>query len=512
MLGNSYPETLVRSICNNLHLTRDDLIHFVGIGGIGMSGIARIFRKLGLTIQGSDLIHSSIIQQLNTLDIPASIGHNAQNIGNAKLVIRSSAIPDDNPEILAARDRNIPVISRAESLAALMTGHFCITVAGSHGKTTTTAMIYDLLKTRASSPTLIAGGIIRAIGTNAKLGYQPLSTQESSWPLILVESDESDGSFISIPTNIGVLTNIDSDHMSHYGGMDSMKEAFCLFINKAENTVVLNLDNHNLVDVLEQTHQRGFLKTKKIITYSKGAKPRIDGAKSHLHLTTSDMRTTHSGMSFDLLARQYQDIGRNNGYSDRLLTDINIPMHGLHNLENALAAIGAAISMEVPFARIREGLENFGGVERRYTKITEVNGVSIIDDYAHHPTEIAATIASAKLSTLRRVLAVFQPHRVTRLANLMDEFVNALKNADEIWVLDIYAAGEKSLTDITSEALCAKLMQCGKSARYLGQITPKKLRLDILSIASDGDTVLFMGAGNITEYARYFTVNELGHT
>jgi UDP-N-acetylmuramate--alanine ligase len=448
------------------------LIHFVGIGGIGMSGIAEVLHNLGYQVQGSDVAAGGNTRRLAELGIAVMIGHGAENVGNAAVIVVSSAIKPDNPELVTARTRRIPVVRRAEMLGELMRLKWAIAVAGTHGKTTTTSMIGALLETAQLDPTVINGGIINAYGTNTRLG-------EGDW--MVVEADESDGTFTRLPAAIAVVTNIDPEHLDHYGDVASLHQAFETFAGNIPfyGFAVLCIDHPVVQGMIPKLSER------RIRTY--GFSPQAD-------IRALNIRPGAEGSEFDAIIAD-----RATG-TDRTIRDLFLPMFGDHNVQNSLAAIAVAAEMNLGDAVVRASFRNFKGVRRRFTRTGEWNGVPIIDDYGHHPVEIAAVLKAARSITAGKVVAVVQPHRYTRLADLFDGFCTCFNDADTVLVADVYAAGETPIDGVDRDALVAGLAAHGhRNALPLGG--PTELAATVRGIAKPGDLVVCLGAGSITNWA-----------
>jgi len=447
-------------------------IHFVGIGGIGMSGIAEVLHNLGYKVQGSDLSDGANTRRLADLGVRVSIGHAAENVGAAQVVVISSAVKPDNPEVAAARVRRVPVVRRAEMLGELMRLRWSIAIAGTHGKTTTTSMIGALLETAGLDPTVINGGIINAYGTNTRLG-------EGDW--MVVEADESDGTFTRLPATIAVVTNIDPEHLDFYGDFATLQQAFETFIGNIPfyGFAVLCIDHPVVQGMIPRLLDR------RILTY--GFNPQAD-------IRAINLRPGRDGSRFDVVVAD-----RATG-QDRTIADLLLPMFGEHNVQNALAA--AAIAEEMGFSDevLRNSLGNFKGVKRRFTQTGIWNGVPIIDDYGHHPVEIAAVLKAARSITDGRVIAVVQPHRYSRLAHLFDEFCTCFNDADTVLVADVYAAGEAPIAGADRDALVAGLASHGhRDPRALAG--PGDLAGTVQALARPGDIVVCLGAGSITNWA-----------
>ncbi len=437
-------------------------IHFVGIGGIGMSGIAEVLLNLGYKVAGSDLRKSEITERLASLGGEIYYGHSRENISKVDVVVISSAVHDDNPEVIEARERLIPVIPRAEMLAELMRMKYGIAIAGTHGKTTTTSMVATILGHGGIDPTIVIGGRLNSIGTNARLGQGKF---------LVAEADESDGSFLKLSPTIAVVTNIDADHLDFYSGIEEIKTTFVEFINKVPfyGLAVLCLDNDNVADVIP-------LVKKRFTTY--GLSAQADFRASEVKL---------AGFTTSFVAH----------YKGERLGEISFRMPGAHNVLNALATVAVAMELNVPFAVIQEGFREFGGVGRRFQIKGEVGEIMVVDDYGHHPTEIRATLAAAKGGfPERRLVVVFQPHRYTRTKELFDDFVKAFYDADMLVLTDIYGAGEQPIPGATSEALFKKIKQHGqKEVTYIA--SRDAINDHLLTVLQAGDIVLTLGAGNL---------------
>ena len=446
-------------------------VHFIGIGGIGMSGIAEVMHNLGYRVQGSDMAEGYVIDGLRARGIPVAIGHDAANLGDAAVVVTSTAIKRGNPEVEAALERRIPVVRRAEMLAELMRLKNTVAVAGTHGKTTTTSMIAAMLDAGGIDPTVINGGIINSYGSNARLGA-------SDW--MVVEADESDGSFLRLDGTIAVVTNIDPEHLDHYGGFDQVKDAFVEFVENVPfyGLALMCLDHPEVQAILPRIRDR------RIMTY---------GFAAQADIRCDNVTPIPGGNRFDVTIR-------NRDGSARSITGIELPMPGRHNVQNAIAAIGVGLEMGMTDAAIRTGFARFGGVKRRFTKVGEVDGTTIIDDYGHHPVEIRAVLAAARESAGGRVIAVCQPHRFSRLGGLMDDFAQAFNDADLVFVTPVYAAGEAPLPGVDAAALVKALKDRGhRHAEAIDDATA--LAAQLAEQAQPGDTVVCLGAGDITKWA-----------
>lgn len=446
-------------------------IHFVGIGGIGMSGIAEVMHQLGYKVQGSDIAESYVVEKLRKGGIPVTVGHSADNLGDCAVVVISSAVKRDNPEVEAAAEQRIPIVKRAEMLAELMRMQKTIAVAGTHGKTTTTSMVAAMLDAGGMDPTVINGGIINRYGSNARLG-------KSEW--MVVEADESDGSFLRLDGTIAVVTNIDPEHLEHWGSFDEVKRAFCEFIENVPfyGLAVLCVDHPEVQGILGRVQDR------RIVTY---------GFSALADLRAENVEPQGMGSRFDAVI--FERDGER-----RTIAGIHVPMPGRHNVQNALAAVAVALELGLSDETIASGFERFDGVKRRFTKVGEVDGAMVIDDYAHHPVEIRAVLAAARESTSGRVIAVMQPHRYSRLQSLMDDFQSAFNDADIVFIAPVYAAGEEPIEGVTSEALADGLRAHGH--RMVKTVENEHdLAGALRDIAAEGDTLICMGAGDITKWA-----------
>ena len=446
-------------------------IHFVGIGGIGMSGIAEVMHQLGYTVQGSDVAESYVVEKLRKAGIPVAIGHSADNLGDAAVVVCSSAIKDGNPEMEAAAERRLPRVKRAEMLAELMRMQKTVAVAGTHGKTTTTSMVAALLDSGGLDPTVINGGIINRYGSNARLG-------KSDWWVI--EADESDGSFLRLDGTIAVVTNIDPEHLEHYGSFDAVKDAFVEFIENVPfyGLAVMCVDHPEVQGVLSRIRDR------RIVTY---------GFSALADVRADNVTPVPGGSRFDAVI-----LGKDG--ERRTIEGVQVSMPGRHNVQNALAAIAVALELGLTDGAIAGGFEKFDGVKRRFTRVGDVDGAIVIDDYAHHPTEIRAVLSAAREGAEGRVIAVMQPHRYTRLEALMDDFQNAFNDADVVFVTPVYPAGEEPIEGVDSAALAEGLRARGhRMVRAIDDL--KQLSRDLRDLAADGDMIICMGAGDITKWA-----------
>ncbi|MDE3059863.1 MAG: UDP-N-acetylmuramate--L-alanine ligase [Pseudomonadota bacterium] len=447
-------------------------LHFIGIGGIGMSGIAEVLHNLGYKVQGSDASDSYNTVRLRELGIPVFIGHEARHVGNASVVVVSSAIRPDNPELLAARAARLPVVRRAEMLAELMRFKTAIAVAGTHGKTTTTALTAAMLEAAHLQPTVINGGIINNRGTNAYLG-------EGEW--MVVEADESDGSFLRLPATIAIVTNIDPEHLDHYGSFEQVKAAFQTFLTNLPfyGFAVLCTDHPEVQALASRIHDR------RIITY--GTNPQAD-------IRILNIRSSAEGERFDVEIKDRDE--------SRTLKDILLPMHGHHNVRNASAVIAIAQELGIEDDVIAQALAGFSGVKRRFTKTGAGLGITVIDDYGHHPVEIAATLKAARGAQGDRgkVIAIVQPHRYTRVRDLFSEFCTCFNDADSVIVADIYSAGEEPIAGISAERLAEGLRAAGHR-HVLKLESPERLAETVASAGSVGDMAVCLGAGSISKWA-----------
>ena len=430
------------------------IIHFVGIGGIGMSGIAEILHNLGYQVRGSDLAANANVARLRDLGVDVVIGQKPENVADAQVVVVSSAIKRDNPELAAARQQQIPVVRRAEMLAELMRLKWCVAVGGTHGKTTTTSLIAQLLDGAGLDPTVING----------------------------VEADESDGTFVKLPATIAVVTNIDPEHLDFYGDAAKLHEAFDSFVANIPfyGFAVVCIDHPQVQSLIGRVTDR------RTVTY---------GFSPQAELRAHDLRAEEGGQVFDVTAALRA------GEEPLEIKGLRLPMFGKHNVSNALAAIAVALEMGIDPEKIREALAAFGGVKRRFTKTGEAHGISVVDDYGHHPVEIAAVLQAARSATKGRVIAVVQPHRYTRLQNLFEEFCACFNDADEVIVADVYSAGEAHIEGADRDSLVDGLRQRGH--RHVAPLEdPADLPGMVMERAASGDLVVCLGAGNITAWAQ----------
>jgi UDP-N-acetylmuramate--alanine ligase len=441
----------------------NEQIHFVGIGGIGMSGIAEVLLNLGYRVTGSDAKETEITRRLSQLGCRITYAHRRENIQGADVLVISSAIRGDNPEIQEARAQMIPVIPRAEMLAELMRMKYGIAVAGTHGKTTTTSMIATVLAHAGLDPTMVVGGRLNSLGSNARLG---------TGEFLVAEADESDGSFLTLSPTIAIVTNIDPEHLDYYKDIGQVKKAFAEFMNKVPfyGISILCLDHENIRALLPQM-------IKRYITY---------GFDRDASLRGEAISSAEWGISFNAF------------WQERLLGEVKLQIPGIHNVANALAAVACGLKLDIAFPLIQEALEGFTGVHRRFQFKGEHAGVTVIDDYAHHPVEIQVTLAAAKGLGKERIVALFQPHRYTRTRDLFGAFLSAFAQADVLFITDIYPAGEDPIPGVTAKALFEEIEKRGGTAvRYV----PERERLvgEVMTVVAPGDIVITLGAGNIWE-------------
>jgi UDP-N-acetylmuramate--alanine ligase len=448
-------------------------MHFVGIGGIGMSGIAEILHNLGYVVQGSDVAENANVARLRALGIPITVGHASENLGEAQVLVVSSAVKRDNPEVATARERLIPVVRRAEMLAELMRLKWSIAIGGTHGKTTTTSMIAALLDAAGMDPTVINGGIINAIGSNARLG-------SGDW--LVAEADESDGTFVKLPATIAVVTNIDAEHLDHYGTFDALRAAFRVFVENIPfyGFAALCIDNAEVQALIPHVTDR------KIVTY--GFSPQAD-------VRAINLETVPGATHFDVVLTD-----RKAGDS-RTVEGIVLPMVGDHNVQNSLAVVAVANEMRLDEAVLRRALSTFRGVKRRFTRTGEVDGITVIDDYGHHPVEIAAVLRAARSEAkANKVIAVVQPHRYSRLRDLFEGFCTCFNDADAVVVADVYPAGEAPIEGVDKAALVEGLRAHGHRL-VMPLADPADLPGVVNELARPGDLVVCLGAGSVTAWA-----------
>lgn len=447
-------------------------LHFVGIGGIGMSGIAEVMHNFGYKIQGSDISENANVERLRKLGIKVFVGQHEENLEGAWGIVVSTAIKPDNPEVVAARALKMPLIRRAEMLAELMRLKWCVSVAGTHGKTTTTTMVSAVLDEANFDPTVINGGIINAYGTNARLG-------EGDW--MVVEADESDGTFIKIPSTVAVVTNIDPEHLDFYGDFENAKAAFETFVENVPfyGFSVMCIDHPEVQALI------GKIIDRRIVTYGFSLQAEVRG---------TNVSFNEGSAHFDV------EISNRKDDSVIVLENITMPMPGRHNISNALAAIAVSHELGISSDVIRRTFSKFSGVKRRFTLVDKVDGITIVDDYAHHPVEIASVLSAAREAYNGRVIAVMQPHRYTRLESLFDEFCACFNNADTVIVAPVFEAGEQPIEGADQDALISGLQSFGH--RGVVKITgPEELPKTISDIAEDGDLVIYLGAGSVSLWA-----------
>ena len=439
-------------------------VHFVGIGGIGMSGIAEVLLSLGYEVSGSDLRASPTTERLTQLGARVLIGHKASNVVGAKALVVTSALDENNSEVAEARRLQIPVIARGEMLAELMRLKFGIAVAGSHGKTTTTSMVATILNAAGLDPTVVVGGRVGSMGgSNARVGKSQF---------LVVESDESDGSFLKLAPIVAVVTNIDREHLDHYASIDEIREAFTDFVNKVPfyGAAIVCMEDPNIQRIFPDIRRR-------TITY---------GRTAQVDLEIQDVRLEARGSEFHV-GRRGEDLG-----------NFQLKLPGIHNVLNATAALGVGLEMDLSVDRIREGLAQFTGVDRRFTIRGVEGGVTVIDDYGHHPTEVKATLAAARLSDYKSIRVLFQPHRFTRTKFLLDDFGTAFHQADDVYLLDIYAASENRIEGVSGEALADKVRSYGHRSVHYVRGMAEGIKA-IAAAAEPGDLIITLGAGNVSQ-------------
>jgi UDP-N-acetylmuramate--alanine ligase len=446
-------------------------VHFIGIGGIGMSGIAEIMMRTGYTVQGSDAKASANTERLEKLGAKIFVGHDPANVEGAYAVVYSTAVKHDNPEMVAAREKRVPLVRRAEMLAELMRLQFSVAVGGTHGKTTTTSMIASLLDAGGLDPTVVNGGIINTYGTNAKVGT-------GEW--IVVEADESDGTFLKLKSTCAVVTNIDPEHLDHYGDFDAVKKAFRDFVE--------NIPFYGFAaictDHAEVQAMAARVENRRLVTY---------GVNPQAEVRAENITMGPDGARYDAVIRPLEG-------EPLRFEGLHLPMAGHHNVLNSLAAIAVARELGLDEAAIRKGLAEFGGVKRRFTTTGVANGVRVVDDYGHHPVEIASVLKAARAVTQGKVVAVVQPHRYTRLRDLFDEFSACFADADVVLVADVYAAGEQPIEGVSKDSLVDGLRRYGhRRALPLG--SPAELAGLVEDETAPGDLVVLLGAGDITNWA-----------
>ncbi len=447
-------------------------VHFIGIGGIGMSGIAEILHGQGYKVRGSDMSLSANVRRLLDMGIEVAIGQEADNLKDSEVVVISSAIKKDNPELRAARSRGLPVVRRAEMLAEIMRFKNAIAIGGTHGKTTTTSLVSALLDAGSLDPTVINGGIINAYGTNAREGT-------GDW--MVVEADESDGTFVKLPADVAVVTNIDPEHLDYYGSFGELKKAFVTFVENVPfyGFAVMCLD-HPEVQALV-----GEIQDRRVVTY--GQNPQAD-------VRLCDLRNDNGVSRFSI------EIRDRISKIEKRIDNLELPMPGLHNAMNATAAIAVATQLEISEEDIAQGLKNFAGVNRRFTRVGEVSGITVIDDYGHHPVEITSVLKAARQSTKRNVIAIVQPHRYSRLDDLFDDFSACFNDADMVIVAPVFAAGEKPIKGREHRDLVRNIRSLGHRD-VMAIKEPNEIASIIAKRAKSGDYIVFLGAGNITQWA-----------
>ncbi|HCC69133.1 MAG TPA: UDP-N-acetylmuramate--L-alanine ligase [Nitrospiraceae bacterium] len=441
-----------------------EIVHFVGIGGIGMSGIAEVLRNLGYEVRGSDLKETETTRRLRELGIKIMIGHRQDNIDGAHVVVISSAVMPDNPEVIAAKRLSIPVIPRAEMLAELARLKYSVLIAGAHGKTTTTSLIATILASGGLDPTVVIGGKLKGLGSNAKLGQGKF---------LVAEADESDGSFLKLSPTIAVVTNIGREHMDYFKSLAALKEAFLCFINKVPfyGLSILCSDNEHIMGLIPNVHRR-------YITY--GLKGGVD-----LRAVNISRGAINQGLS-----SRFEAV-----YKGESLGFFDLPLIGLHSISNALAAIAVALELELDIYAVKQSLRDFGGVQRRFEFKGEIGGIRIFDDYGHHPTEIKAMLGAAKENISTGLIVLFQPHRYTRTRDMLEEFSGAFKDADKVLLMDIYAAGESPIKGIDSSVLFNGIKNSGCDVDYIKDID--EILKYLLKTLRPGDTFLTLGAGDV---------------
>jgi UDP-N-acetylmuramate--alanine ligase len=447
-------------------------VHFIGIGGIGMSGIAEVLHNLGYRVQGSDQADGANVQRLRDKGISCFVGHAAGNLGDAEVVVVSTAVKKTNPELVAAREKLLPIVRRAEMLAELMRFRNAIAIGGTHGKTTTTSMVATLLEAGGLDPTVVNGGIINAYGTNARMG-------DGEW--MVVEADESDGTFLKLPADIAVITNIDPEHLDHYGSFDHVREAFRQFVENVPfyGFGVMCIDHPEVQALVSRIEDR------RVVTY---------GENKQADVRFSNVRMDGAVSVFDISIRD-----RKTGAVEEI-SGLRLPMPGRHNVSNATAAIAVAHELGLSGEQIRQGLSAFGGVKRRFTHTGSWNGVEVFDDYGHHPVEIRAVLKAAREACAGRVIAIAQPHRYTRLRDLFDDFAACFNDADTVAIAPVYAAGEEAIEGVDAGTLVARIRAAGhRDARVIDR--PQAVAPLVRELARPGDFVVLLGAGNITQWA-----------
>ena len=440
-------------------------MHFIGIGGIGMSGIAELIHNLGYDVSGSDLKNTPIVDRLIKLGIEVRIGHNIENIKETAIVVISSAVGPKNIELIEARKNNIPVVRRSEILAELMRLKSNIAVAGTHGKTTTTSMVAAVLEAGMFDPTVVNGGIIQAYGSNARLG-------KGDW--MVVEADESDGTLTKIPSTISIVTNLNPEHLDHYGSFSALKKTFLEFLNKIPfyGVAICFIDHPEVKKLVFK------IKDRRILTY---------GFSSEADFQIRNLKYSKNKAMFDIFKKKDKE-----NYS------FELPMYGDHNVANAAAAVTVALHLKIPIVNITKGLKNFKGVKRRFTKVCNWNGIEIIDDYAHHPVEIISVLSAARKYANGKIIAIHQPHRYSRLKNLMNDFSKCFDEADIVGITPVYEAGEKPIKGINSEKLISLLRKRSVNALLINN--ENELKQLLIKTAKRGDIFVCLGAGSISQW------------
>jgi UDP-N-acetylmuramate--alanine ligase len=447
-------------------------IHFIGIGGIGMSGIAEIMHNLGYRVRGSDAVDNANVRRLRTLGIPVVVGHSPENLGDAVVVVYSSAVKPGNPEFDAARAKKLPLVRRAEMLAEIMHLKNCVAIAGTNGKTTTTTLVAALLDAGGLDPTVVNGGIINAYGTNARLGA-------GEW--VVVEADESDGTFLRLPATVAVVTNVDPDHLDYYGTFERMRDAFQRFIENVPfyGFAVMCLDHPEVQAMV------GRIEDRRLITY--GFSPQAD-------VRAVNVDFSEGASHFDIVL-----VNRRKDTTEKL-EGVSLPMPGEHNVQNSLAAIAVAHELGIPLETIKQGLARFGGVKRRFTRVGEWNGAAIIDDYAHNPFKIAAALKAARQAYAGPIIAIVQPHRYTRLRDTFEQFCASLNDADVAVIAPVYTAGEAPIEGFDRDSFADGLRAHGHR-NVLVIDGPDDLPAAVAAWAKPGGAVVCLGAGSITQWA-----------
>ncbi len=452
------------------------VVHFIGLGGIGMSGLAEFMHDNGFTVQGSDLSDRPVLENLRRKGIPVFIGCRKEHVRNARVVVYTSAVRENNEELAYAKAQGLPVFTRGEMLSEIMKRYACISVAGTHGKTTTTGMIYSVLQAAGADPNLIIGGILNQIGANMKTGV-------GKW--LVAEADESDGTFLKMPSDNIVITNIDPEHLDHYGDFENLLKAFERFLTKIPfyGMACLCADHPQVKKLAEKFKGEKF---PQITTY---------GFEEGTDLRAVNLKTKDGMQFFDVL---YMKKGSE---KPEKIQDIHLQVVGPHNVLNSLAALGMGLYLGIPAEKIKKGLADFAGVQRRFTKVGEKGGVSVYDDYAHHPTEIRSVLSAAKNIAKGKVIAVFQPHRYTRVYNLMNEFATCFKQADSVIITDIYSAGEDPIFGVSKETIAENILKAEKKKDVVCLSGWDGLASEVKKRVNPGDLVVCMGAGSITVYA-----------